>query len=124
MISATGAGGHSSSPQPVTANPVRTLTLWGRCGVSPLKGVRRQRSVGQGEGFPPPPENVSDALKDSSVAIASYDIGENMRGLVGVVGPTRMDYATVAARLSYFAESLSRMFEKPRELPPGEENKK
>ena len=70
------------------------------------------------------PENVNDALKDSSVVIASYDIGENMRGLVGVVGPTRMDYATVAARLSYFAESLSRMFEKPRELPPGEENKK
>ena len=67
------------------------------------------------------PENVSDALKDSSVVIASYDIGENMRGLVGVVGPTRMDYATVAARLSYFAESLSRMFGKPRELPPGEE---
>ncbi len=70
------------------------------------------------------PENVNDALKDSSVVIASYDIGENMRGLVGVVGPTRMDYATVAARLSYFAESLSRMFEKPRELPPEEENKK
>ena len=60
------------------------------------------------------PENVSDALKDSSVVIASYDIGENMRGLVGVVGPTRMDYATVAARLSYFAESLSRMFGNPR----------
>ena len=69
------------------------------------------------------PENVSDALKDSSVVIASYDIGENMRGLVGVVGPTRMDYATVAARLSYFAESLSRMFGKPQELPPGEERK-
>ena len=46
-----------------------------------------------------------------------------MRGLVGVVGPTRMDYATVAARLSYFAESLSRMFGKPQELPPGEERK-
>ena len=67
------------------------------------------------------PDNVSVALKDMSVVIASYDIGENMRGLVGVVGPTRMDYATVAARLSYFAESLSRMFGKPRELPPGEE---
>ena len=70
------------------------------------------------------PENVNDALKESSVVVASYDIGDGMRGLVGVVGPTRMDYATVAARLSYFAESLSRMFEKPRELPPGEENKK
>ena len=46
-----------------------------------------------------------------------------MRGLVGVVGPTRMDYATVAARLSYFAESLSRMFGKneKQQLPPGEE---
>ena len=65
------------------------------------------------------PENVNDALKESSVVVASYDIGDGMRGLVGVVGPTRMDYATVAARLSYFAESLSRMFGKP-QLPPNE----
>ena len=67
------------------------------------------------------PENVNDALKESSVIVASYDIGDNMRGLVGVVGPTRMDYATVAARLSYFAESLSAMFGKRNELPPKEE---
>ncbi|MBQ7485012.1 MAG: heat-inducible transcription repressor HrcA [Oscillospiraceae bacterium] len=67
------------------------------------------------------PENVSDALKESSVIVASYDIGDNMRGLVGVVGPTRMDYATVAARLSYFAESLSAMFGKKNELPPKED---
>ena len=66
------------------------------------------------------PENVSDALKESSVVMASYDIGEGMRGLIGVVGPTRMDYATVAARLSYFAESLTKMFGK-RELPYEEE---
>ena len=66
------------------------------------------------------PENVNEALKESSVFIASYDIGDNMRGLVGVVGPTRMDYATVAARLSYFAESLSRMFGKP-QLPTKED---
>ena len=39
------------------------------------------------------PENVNEALKDASVVVASYDIGENMRGLIGVVGPTRMDYA-------------------------------
>ena len=65
------------------------------------------------------PENVNDALKESSVVVASYDIGDGMRGLVGVVGPTRMDYATVAARLSYFAESLTRMFGK-HELSPKE----
>ncbi|RHR07332.1 heat-inducible transcription repressor HrcA [Pseudoflavonifractor sp. AF19-9AC] len=67
------------------------------------------------------PENVSDALKDTSVVMASYDIGDNMRGVIGVVGPTRMDYAKVTARLSYFADSLTRMFGKG-ELPSGEDS--
>ena len=65
------------------------------------------------------PENVNEALKDTSVVMASYDIGDNMRGVIGVVGPTRMDYAKVTARLSYFADSLTRMFGKG-ELPSGE----
>lgn len=69
------------------------------------------------------PENVHEALKDASVVVASYDIGENMRGLIGVVGPTRMDYAAVAARLSYFAESLTKMFGKGKQLPPKEDDK-
>ncbi len=69
------------------------------------------------------PENVNEALKDASVVVASYDIGENMRGLIGVVGPTRMDYAAVAARLSYFAESLTKMFGKNNQLPPKEDNR-
>lgn len=66
------------------------------------------------------PENVNDALKDTSVVMASYDIGDNMRGVIGVVGPTRMDYAKVTARLSYFADSLTRMFGK--ELPGPEDD--
>ena len=66
------------------------------------------------------PENISDALKDTSVVVASYDIGDDMRGLIGVGGPTRMDYATVAARLSGFADGLTRLFGK-QELPPKEE---
>ena len=66
------------------------------------------------------PENVSDALKDTSVVVASYDIGDDMRGLIGVVGPTRMDYAAVAARLTGFAEGLTRLFGK-QELPPKED---
>ena len=67
------------------------------------------------------PENVTDALKDASVVVASYDIGDDMRGLIGVVGPTRMDYAAVAARLTGFAEGLTRIFGK--ELPPKEDAK-
>lgn len=66
------------------------------------------------------PENVSDALKGTSVVVASYDIGDDMRGLIGVVGPTRMDYAAVAARLTGFADGLARLLGK--ELPPTKED--
>lgn len=59
------------------------------------------------------PENVARELKDTSVVMTKFDIGDGMQGMIGVVGPTRMDYAKVTARLSYFAESLSRMFAKP-----------
>ena len=59
------------------------------------------------------PENVADELKDTSVVMTKFDIGDGMQGMIGVVGPTRMDYAKVTARLSYFAESLSKMFGKP-----------
>ena len=65
------------------------------------------------------PENIAKELKDTSVVMTRFDIGDGMQGLIGVVGPTRMDYAQVTARLSYFAENLGRMFSKP-ELPPTE----
>ena len=59
------------------------------------------------------PENVASELKDTSVVMTKFDIGDGMQGMIGVVGPTRMDYAKVTARLSYFAESLSKVFAKP-----------
>ena len=70
------------------------------------------------------PENISEELKDTSVVMTKFDIGDGMQGMIGVVGPTRMDYAKVTARLSYFAESLSKMFAKPEtaQLPAPEAN--
>ena len=62
------------------------------------------------------PENVAQELKDTSVVVTKFDIGDGMQGMIGVVGPTRMDYAKVTARLSYFAESLSKMFAKPEHM--------
>ena len=53
------------------------------------------------------PENLADELRDSSVMAVRYDAGGDMQGLIGVVGPTRMDYSKVAARLSYIAQGLS-----------------
>ena len=68
------------------------------------------------------PENVASELRDTSVVMTKFDIGDGLQGMIGVVGPTRMDYAKVTARLSYFAESLSKMFAKPGQpqLPEGE----
>ena len=67
------------------------------------------------------PENVARELRDTSVVMTKFDIGDGMQGMIGVVGPTRMDYAKVTARLSYFAESLSKLFAKPEQpsLPEG-----
>lgn len=63
------------------------------------------------------PENVAKELKDTSVVMMRFDIGEGMQGTIGVVGPTRMDYAKVTAKLSYFAENLGRMFQKNAQPP-------
>jgi len=64
------------------------------------------------------PENIAKELQDSSVVIARYNAGDNMRGIIGVVGPTRMDYSAVAAKLSYIAAGLSRLMGMP-EAPRG-----
>ena len=53
------------------------------------------------------PENLAQELRDSSVVVARYDIGEDMQGLIGVVGPTRMDYPKIVSRLSYIARGIS-----------------
>lgn len=69
------------------------------------------------------PENVAEELRDSSVVLASYDMGGETKGLIGVVGPTRMDYSTVAAKLSLIAQALSQRLGGGAAPPPGMDNK-
>lgn len=89
------------------------LSDWGDCSNLPaIQNESLEILIG--------PENVAQELKNSSIIMARYDIGDNMQGVIGVVGPTRMDYAKLAARLSYFAEGLSRLFGKS-ELPKSED---
>ncbi len=64
------------------------------------------------------PENLAEELKDSSVIVAKYDAGNNMQGIIGVVGPTRMDYSSVAARLAYIADGISKML---RQVPQSQQ---
>ena len=69
------------------------------------------------------PENVAEELKDSSVVLASYDMGDDTKGLIGVVGPTRMDYSSVAAKLGLIAKALSERLGGGAAPPKGLDNK-
>ena len=55
------------------------------------------------------PENGENPLSDTSAIYAKYDIGKIGQGVIGIVGPTRMDYARLSAQLSRFAKGLNRL---------------
>ena len=55
------------------------------------------------------PENGENPLSDTSAIYAKYDIGKIGQGMIGIVGPTRMDYAKLSARLSRFAKGLNKL---------------
>lgn len=48
-----------------------------------------------------------EALKSNSVILAPYRVSDKLCGVVGVIGPARMDYAKVMSVLEYFAKQLS-----------------
>ncbi len=54
-------------------------------------------------------ENAPEPLKESSILVAGFPLGGNRKGFVGIVGPTRMDYERMTARLKYFAEGLGNL---------------
>ncbi len=54
-------------------------------------------------------ENGQNPLSDSSMIYATYSIGKLGHGVIGIVGPRRMDYANISAQLSLFAKALSRL---------------
>ena len=56
------------------------------------------------------PENGENPLSETSAIYAKYDIGKIGQGAIGIVGPTRMDYAKLSAQLSRFAKGLNRLF--------------
>ena len=55
------------------------------------------------------PENGENPLSETSAIYAKYDIGKIGQGAIGIVGPTRMDYAKLSAPLSRFAKGLNKL---------------
>jgi len=54
-------------------------------------------------------ENQLPQLKNNSVVLSTYKAGPNLTGVIGVVGPMRMDYAKVVSGVSFFSKQLGKM---------------
>ncbi len=52
------------------------------------------------------------SMKDCSVVTATYDLGEGMRGTVGIIGPKRMDYDKVIGTLKTLMNELDTLYKK------------
>ena len=55
------------------------------------------------------PENNMPEFSDCSVVTATYRVGENTSGTMGIIGPTRMDYARVVSVMNYMGRAISDM---------------
>jgi len=53
-------------------------------------------------------ENVASSLKNCAVITASYNLGSDVSGTLGVVGPTRIEYGRMMAVVNYLARFIER----------------
>lgn len=55
-------------------------------------------------------ENGVQSMKDCSVVTATYELGEGMRGTIGIIGPKRMDYEKVVSTLKTLKHQLDDLY--------------
>lgn len=58
-------------------------------------------------------ESSIQTMKDCSVVTATYELGEGIKGTVGIIGPKRMDYEKVMDSLKLLTTQLDDMMKKP-----------
>ena len=57
-------------------------------------------------------ENPIQNMKDCSVVTATYELGEGMKGTIGIIGPKRMDYDKVVGTLNTLRDQLDDLYSK------------
>ena len=57
-------------------------------------------------------ETRVQSMKDCSVVTATYELGEGMRGTIGIIGPKRMDYEKVVSTLKTLKHQLDDLYKK------------
>lgn len=60
-------------------------------------------------------ETPGQTMKDCSVVTTTYELGEGMKGTIGIIGPKRMDYEKVVDNLKTLTNQLDLIFNKNKE---------
>ena len=55
-------------------------------------------------------ETPVQTMKDCSVVTATYELGDGMKGTIGIIGPKRMDYEHVLKSMKRLQNELDQMF--------------
>ncbi len=55
-------------------------------------------------------ETRVQSMKDCSVVTATYELGQGMRGTIGIIGPKRMDYEKVVSTLKTLKHQLDELY--------------
>ncbi len=71
-------------------------------GANRLSGIRVKVRIGG--------ENSAGMLQDCSLITASYAVGDVPIGVIGVIGPTRMEYARVMRLMKALSDSMTDVF--------------
>ncbi len=62
-------------------------------------------------------ETPVQTMKDCSVVTATYELGEGMKGTIGIIGPKRMDYDKVVGTLKTLMHQLDDLYNKRQRDP-------
>ena len=57
-------------------------------------------------------ETPVSSMKDCSVVTATYELGEGMKGTIGIIGPKRIDYEKVVNTLQLLMKQLDALYKK------------
>ena len=57
-------------------------------------------------------ETPVQTMRDCSVVTATYELGDGMKGTIGIIGPKRMDYEHVLKSMKRLQTELDQMFHK------------
>ena len=55
-------------------------------------------------------ESALENMEDCSIVTATYELGEGMKGTIGIIGPKRMDYDKVVDNLKNVMQQLDAVY--------------